>query len=141
MSVSTVGIVRFRMFNREYQYNENDIADMLHFSHGEGDACETPLDTEWAHEFGRFGEQLTSNLADSFKRNNATHARNPTIRYFHQILIHSIFGQENNSRINVKELFYIHSVFEPTRVNPTPFMLVHMQAICTAKKDISLLEY
>lgn len=33
-----------------------------------------------------------------------------------------------------KELFYIHDVFAPIRVNFAPFMLGHMQAIITAKK-------
>lgn len=50
------------------------------------------------------------------------------------MLAHTIFGRENKSRINDKELFYIHYVFEHTRVNSTLFMLAHMQAVHTAKK-------
>lgn len=126
MSVINVGTVSFIMFNREYQYNQDDIADMLHFPHGGGVVCETPLDAEWAHEFGRFGEQLIGNLADSFEGNNVTHVHNPTIRYFRKILAYSMFGRESNSRINAKELFYIHSVFEPTRVILAMVMLAHM---------------
>lgn len=54
MSDITIGIVNFRMFNREYQFNQNDIDDLLHFPYGGGVICETLLDTEWAHEFGCF---------------------------------------------------------------------------------------
>lgn len=50
------------------------------------------------------------------------------------MLVHTIFCRENKSRINVNKLFYIHSVFEHTRVNSAPFLLSHMQAGCTAKK-------
>lgn len=66
--------------------------------------------------------------------NNVTHIHNPTIRYFRQILAQTIFGQENTNKTNAKELFYIHNVLAPTRVNYPPFMLAHMQAINTAKK-------
>lgn len=66
MSASTVGAVNFRMFNREYQYNQNAIAELLHFPYGEGSVCETPLDPKQAHEFFRFWEQMTCILTDSF---------------------------------------------------------------------------
>lgn len=81
-----------------------------------------------------FWEKLIGNRADSFEGNNVTHIHNPTIRYFRQILAHSIFCRENNGKVNVKELFYTHSVFEPTRVNSDPFMMAHMQEVCTAKR-------
>lgn len=42
--------------------------------------------------------------------------------------------------INAKELFYIHSILEPTWLNSASFMLTHMQAIGTVKKGLSLLE-
>lgn len=50
------------------------------------------------------------------------------------MLAHTFFGRENKSRINAKELFYIHSIFNHTWVNSSPFLLAHMQAVRTAKK-------
>lgn len=54
MSTSTIGKVSFGMCNREYQFSQNYIADMLQFPYGEGVVCETPLVTDWAHKFGHF---------------------------------------------------------------------------------------
>lgn len=42
------------MFNKEYEFNLNQMADLLLFPHGEGVISETPLDTDWPHEFGPF---------------------------------------------------------------------------------------
>lgn len=38
--------------------------------------------------------------------------------------------------INAKELFYIHSIFEPTQVNSSSFMLAYMHAVGTVKKGL-----
>lgn len=85
ISSNSTGSVSFRMFHKEYTYDQNAITDMLHFPYGEGVICETPLDIDWVLKFGSFEEQLMGNLADSFEGNNATHVPNPTIRYFRQI--------------------------------------------------------
>lgn len=87
------------------------MADLLQFPHGQGVICETPLDTDWPHEVGLFWEQLTGNQTDNFEGNNATQIHNLTIRYFCQMLVHTIFGRENKSRINAKKLFYIRYFF------------------------------
>lgn len=110
------------------------MADLLHFPHMEGVICETTLDTDWPHEVDPLWEQLIGNRADSFEGNNTTQIHNPTIHYFRQMLTHTIFGRENKIRTNIKELFYIHSIFEHTWVNSTSFLLAHMQVICTVKK-------
>lgn len=106
---SIIGTAKFRMCIR---FNFNQIADLLQFPHGEGVICETPLDTNWPHEVGPLWEQLTGNHTDSFEENKATQIHNPSIRYFRQMLAHTIFGQENKSRIHAKELFHIHFVFK-----------------------------
>lgn len=108
---STVGTTKFHMFNRAYEFSFNQMADLLQFPHGEGVICETPLDTDWPHEVGQFWGQLTGNQINSLKGNNAIQIYNPTIRYFCQMLAHTIFGWENKSRINANELFYMHSFF------------------------------
>lgn len=37
---------KFRMFHRSFVMNRNEIIDLLHFPHGEGWICESPLDSE-----------------------------------------------------------------------------------------------
>lgn len=65
-TISPIDTVKFRMFNKEYEFILNQMDDLLQFPHGEGVICEIPLDTNWPHEFGTFWEQLTSNQTDSF---------------------------------------------------------------------------
>lgn len=134
LTANTVGTAKFRMFNMEYEFNLNQMADLLQFPRGEDVICETPLDTDWPYEVNPFWEKLISNHTDSFEGNNTTQIHNSTIRYFRQMLAHAIFGRENKSRINVKELFYIYSIFEHTLGNSAPFLLAYMQAVRTAKK-------
>ena len=80
------------MFNKEYQFNLNQIAELLQFPYGEGVICETHLDTDWVHEFGQLWEKLTGNLADNFEGNNVTHVHNPTTCYFSPIFDTHYFG-------------------------------------------------
>lgn len=47
-TASTVGMVKFRMFNVEYEYSTDELAALLGISHGDGSICETPLDSEWS---------------------------------------------------------------------------------------------
>ncbi|PNX95438.1 hypothetical protein L195_g018630 [Trifolium pratense] len=37
-SRSSIGTIHFRMFNEEYNFSFNDMADLLHFPHGNGAA-------------------------------------------------------------------------------------------------------
>lgn len=60
-TANTVGTIKFYMFNREYEFNLNQMTDLLQFPHIEGVICETPLDTNWPHVVGPFWEQLTGN--------------------------------------------------------------------------------
>lgn len=36
--------------------------------------------------------------------------------------------------MNAKKLFFLHSIFAPTRVNMAPFMIAHMNVVRTARK-------
>lgn len=122
------------MFNREYKFSNDQIADMLQFLYGDGVVCEAPLDIDRVLELGNYWELLTSHITDSFKGNIEIHIHNSTIYYFRQILTIIIFIWENTNKINPKELFFICSIFEPTLVNSAPFMIAHMQALGTDKK-------
>lgn len=42
------GIVKFRMFNVNYEFSQDQIVDLLHFPHEEGWACEGSLESDWA---------------------------------------------------------------------------------------------
>lgn len=78
------------MFNIEYEFNLDQMSDMLQFPHEEGVISETPLDIDSVHEVGPFWEQLTRNRSNSFKGNNATQVHNPAIHYFRQFW-HALF--------------------------------------------------
>lgn len=45
-STSTVGTIKFCMFNHEYEYNLDAMADLFHFPHGYGVVCEAPINTK-----------------------------------------------------------------------------------------------
>lgn len=47
VSRNTVGTMKFTMFNKEYKFSQDHIVDLLHFPHGDGIACEGPLEGEW----------------------------------------------------------------------------------------------
>lgn len=42
------------MFNKEYAYNTDQIAEMLNFPYGGGVIFETPLETNWVHSVWEF---------------------------------------------------------------------------------------
>lgn len=65
-SASTTGTVKFRMFNREYKFTTDQLAEVLQFPYGEGVICEAPLETDWMHKVGKFWEQLMGHPTDSF---------------------------------------------------------------------------
>lgn len=46
VSRNTIGTMKFRMFNEEYEFSQDHIADLLHIPHGDGIACEGPLEGE-----------------------------------------------------------------------------------------------
>ncbi|KAI5415995.1 hypothetical protein KIW84_041149 [Lathyrus oleraceus] len=48
----TTCTVKFRMFNKNYKFSQDRLADLLQFSHGVGLACEGPL--EWDLELVAF---------------------------------------------------------------------------------------
>lgn len=50
----TIGIIKFHMFNREYEYSLDAMVDLFHFPHGDDVICEAPINTKWVHEVGPF---------------------------------------------------------------------------------------
>ena len=60
---------------------------------------------------------------------NASLIHKLAICYFHCILESTIFGRINNHKVNSKELFFLHCIFTPTRINATPFLLAHIHSI------------
>lgn len=45
---STAGTIKLYMFNEEYEYSTNQLAELLHISYGEGVLCEAPFETDWS---------------------------------------------------------------------------------------------
>ena len=66
-TISTIGTIKFHMFNVEYAYTIDQHAGLLGFLHGEGVLCETPLDAEWALEAFTFWNILSNVAITSFK--------------------------------------------------------------------------
>lgn len=94
------------MFNKEYSYSTDQIAEMLDFTYGEGVIYETPLETDWVHDFGEFWKHLTGYTSDNFEGNVASQIHNPTIRSLHKILVDTIFGWDNINKTNVASKFF-----------------------------------
>lgn len=46
VSRNTIGTMKFRMFNRECEFSQDHIADLLQFPHGDDISCEGPLEGE-----------------------------------------------------------------------------------------------
>ncbi|KAI5413828.1 hypothetical protein KIW84_058103 [Lathyrus oleraceus] len=55
----TTGTAYFRMFNRTYAINKDQLADLLSFPHGDDFACQHPLESDWESSALDFWQQLT----------------------------------------------------------------------------------
>ncbi|KAI5436546.1 hypothetical protein KIW84_022878 [Lathyrus oleraceus] len=85
----------FRMFNRSYAINQDQLADLLSFPHGDKFACQHPLESEWESIALDFWQQLTGKTTTDWEGLKATNVQNPSIRYLYHILASNIFGQDN----------------------------------------------
>lgn len=117
------------MFNVSYEFIQDQITDLLHFPHGEGWACEGPLESDWALDVFRFWQRLSDETTTDWEGLKSTYIHNPSIRYLHRILAYTIFGRENNGKVNSKELYFLHCALAVAQVNPTPLMLSHMKSV------------
>ncbi|KAI5400440.1 hypothetical protein KIW84_065359 [Lathyrus oleraceus] len=54
----TTDTAHFRMFNRSYAINQDELADLLSFPHGDKFACQHPLESEWESNALEFWQQL-----------------------------------------------------------------------------------
>jgi hypothetical protein len=116
------GTVHFHLFNVEYALTFSQLADLLHFPHGDDVVSEVPDTEGWQRAFQPFWRAITGTVTHSFEENRATLIQNPAIRYFRQILASTIFGRANSNKVNEKELFYLFATFLPQKVNIVPFM-------------------
>jgi hypothetical protein len=90
------------MFNVEYELSFNDMADLLHFPHGRGVACEVNNDENWKNTFSLFWRGITTRQTESYEGNTASSIHNPALRYFRHLLTYTIFGQANPNKVNSK---------------------------------------
>jgi hypothetical protein len=122
------------MFNEEHEFNFNELADLLHFPHGNNVACEVSDIEQWLGAISPFWRALTAKFTDSYEGNTASSIHNPAIRYFRQLLACTIFGRANSNKVNSKEFFYLFATIRKERVNFVPFMLSHMRSLVSAKR-------
>ncbi|KAI5387281.1 hypothetical protein KIW84_073426 [Lathyrus oleraceus] len=102
----TTDTAQFRMFNRKYSINQDQLADLLSFHHGDEFTCQHPLEIEWESSALDFWKQLTGKTTTDWEGLKATAIQNPTIR----------------------DLFLIFCALSETKVNPTSFLLGHFQS-------------
>ena len=127
----TTGTASFRMFNREYTLDQEQIAEALGFSQGDG-IYYKPFEAEddipaWEEQGLQFWEEISGEAANGWRLLYASHVHNPAIRYFHRILAHTIFGRTYNHKVTQNELFFLYCALTGSRVNAAPFMLSHFQ--------------
>ena len=101
----TQDTIKFRMFGQNYTYSQDQMANIFQFPHGDGFACEAPLESDWQSDGFGFWHQLTGKTTTTWEGLRATTIHNPAIRYLHRILTNTIFGRENTTNVNSKELF------------------------------------
>ncbi|KAI5441210.1 hypothetical protein KIW84_010604 [Lathyrus oleraceus] len=111
----TTDTAYFRMFNRNYDISQDQIIDLLSFSHGDEYACQRPLESEWESNALYFWKQLTGKTTTDWEDLKATAIQNPSIRYLHRIFSRTIFGRENIGNVNSRDLF-LSAHFQSTNV-------------------------
>ncbi|CAJ2663010.1 unnamed protein product [Trifolium pratense] len=132
---SSLGTIYFRMFNVEYEFSFNDMADLLRFPHGNGVKCEVSDDEQWKNTFSLFWRAIADQQIDSHEGNAASSIHNPALRYFRHLLANTIFGRANFSKVNSKELFYMFAVFKELRINTAPFFFSHMLSQVNSRRN------
>ncbi|KAI5440521.1 hypothetical protein KIW84_010124 [Lathyrus oleraceus] len=132
----TTGTAYFRMSNRNYSINQDQLADLFSFPHGNESACQHPLESEWESSALDFLQQITGKTTTDWEGLKATAIQNPAIWYLHRILASTIFGRENTGNINSRDLFLIFCALSETKVNPTPFLLAYFQSTSVRIGDL-----
>lgn len=115
------------MFNRNYEISQAQIADLFLFPHRDEYACQQPLESKWESNALEFWNQPIGKTTTDWEGLKATTIRNPSIRYLHRILASTIFGRENTGNVNYIDFFLIYRALSETKVNPTSFLLAHLQ--------------
>ncbi|KAK2383895.1 hypothetical protein QL285_071305 [Trifolium repens] len=134
---SSSGTIYFRMFNVDYKFSFDDLADLLHFSHGNRVICEIPED-RFEKAYRTFWRIITAKDTDSFEGNTASSIHNPTLRYLRQLLSCTIFGRAHANKVNSKELFYMWSFITKEKINSLPFMFSHMQSVISSNRGAAI---
>jgi hypothetical protein len=125
------GTATFRMFNTEYSLSQDQLSTMLQFPVGDQVHPRIHPNSHWHLNAFDLFRKISGVETNNWDVLLASHIHNPTIRYFIRILQNTIFGRPNNSKVNAKELFFLHCVFEmDTKVNTASFLLHHIRTLC-----------
>lgn len=116
------------------------MTNIFSFPHGDEYTCQAPLKREWEANALDFWRQLTGKTTYDWEGLKATAIQNPTIRYLHCILASTTFGRENTGNVNFRDLFLIFYALSAMKVNPTPFVLAHLQSTSVGYEVLLMLE-
>lgn len=126
----TRGMIRFRLFNMEHQYNIREFATLLGFPTSIDTLTETQEDLFEYRELDYFWGSLTGNDDPEEHEFRAESIHNPAFRYFHKILAHTLFGKKQNfTQVSRDELFIIFCASQNRPVNGAAYMLANFTLI------------
>lgn len=139
LSNGDVEVVRFMMFNREYQFRQNKISNMMHFQSQPSIPYEVSMVGRWNHEFGHLWEWLTEDFSFHMEGKKSSHIYNTAISYFQKVNTHTFFGRDDSTgSVNMKEMFFIDCVFKPCQLHSN--MLDHMKMVSKSKNGCIIIE-
>jgi hypothetical protein len=118
------GFIQFRMFNMEYQYNIREFTNLLGFPTSFDTFTMNQEDLFEYRELEHFWGSLTGNDEPEEHEFLSGNIHNPTFRYFHKILAHTLFGKKSNiTTVSRDEIFIIFCASQNRPVNGATYIL------------------
>lgn len=106
------------------------MANLLGFPGGPDVFTEAQEDVFMELELDFFWGSIARNHQPEPNSMYSTSTHNPTIRYFHKILAHTLLGKEENiTSVSRDELFIMFCVFQSQPINVATFMLSNLDRI------------
>lgn len=125
----------FRLFGNDYQFNHNEICDLLGFQIEPNTFTEVPSNIFMQYEVHNLWGNITIIAQPDHERMNSTLIQNPTIRYFHMVLAQTFYGKSGSiDKVSKEELFIMFSIFQYRPVNFAASLLANPDVIANSKR-------